>query len=105
MIEVKWCCQPLEVPVTTARRSDTEQINVPRKKDLIMDIATQVAIPEESSKGSVTTAAKSVTRKPTVGSLKKIRTSAQRTIAEETQNTETPRSAVVPETKTRTPSF
>jgi hypothetical protein len=83
----------------------TELINVPRKTDLIMDTATQMAIPEESSKGSVTTAARSDTRNPTVGSLRKIRTSARRTIAEETLNTETLRSAVVPETKTRTPSF
>jgi hypothetical protein len=105
MMEVKWCCQPLEVPATTAKRRDTEQINVPRKMDLIMDTATQVAIPEESSKGSVTTAARSVTRNPTVGSLRKIRTSARRTISKEMQNTETLRSAVVPETKTRTPSF
>jgi hypothetical protein len=104
-MEVKWCCQPLEVPVITVKRRDTEQINIPRKTDLILGIATRVAIPEESSKGSVTTAAKLSTRNPTVGSLNKIRTSAQRTIAEETQSTETPRSAVVPETKTKTPSF
>jgi hypothetical protein len=73
--------------------------------DLIMGIASRVEIPEESSKGSATTAAKSVTINSTVGSLKKIRTSAQRTIAEENQNTETLRSAVIPETKTRTLSF
>jgi hypothetical protein len=105
MMEVKCCFQPLEVPVTTVKRRVIEQINVPRKMDLIMGIASRVSIPEESSKGSAATEAKSVTRNPTVGSLKKIRTSTQRTIAEETQHTETPRSAVVPETKTRTPSF
>jgi hypothetical protein len=104
-MEAKWSCQTLEEPVTTVNRRDTEQINVPRKMDLILDIAMRVAIPEESSKGSVTTVAKSATRNPTVGSLKKIRTGARRTIAKETQSTETPRSAVVPETKTQTPSL
>jgi hypothetical protein len=102
---VKWFCRPLEEPVTTSNRRDTEQINVPRKMDLILGIATRVAIPEESSKGSALTAAKSVTRNPTAGSLNKIRTSARMTIAEETPNTETLRSALVPETKTRTASF
>jgi hypothetical protein len=47
------CCQPLEAPVTTAKRRDIDLINVQRKTDIIMDTATQVAIPEESSKGSV----------------------------------------------------
>jgi hypothetical protein len=31
MMEEKWCCQPLEVPVTTSKRKDTEQRNVPIK--------------------------------------------------------------------------
>jgi hypothetical protein len=75
-MEVKWCCKPLEEPAETAKSRDTELINVPRNTDLIMDTATQVAIPEESSKGSVTTTARSDTRYPTVGSLRKIRTSA-----------------------------
>jgi hypothetical protein len=101
---VKWCCQPLEATVTTAKRRDIELINVTRKTDLIMDTATQAAI-HESSKGSVTTAAILDTRNPTVGSLRKIRTSARRTIAEEALNTETLRSAVALETKTRMPSF
>jgi hypothetical protein len=105
MVEVKWCCQLLEAPVTTAKRRDIELIDVPRKTDLIIDTATQVAIPEKNSKGSVTTAARSDTRSPTVCSLRKIRTSARRTIAEETLNTETLRSEVAPETKTRMPSF
>jgi hypothetical protein len=70
-----------------------------------MDTATQVAIPEESSKGSVTTAERLDTRNPTVGSLRKIRTSARRTIAKETLNTETLRSEVAPETKTQMPSL
>jgi hypothetical protein len=56
-------------------------------------------------KGGVTTATRSDTRNPTVGSLRKRRTSARRTIAEETLSTETLRSAVAPETKTRTPSL
>jgi hypothetical protein len=105
MLAVKWCCQPLEAPVRTAKRRYIELINVPRKTGLIMDTATQVAMPEESSKGSVTTVARSDTRNPTVDSLRKIRTSARRIIAEETLNTETLRSAVAPETKTRMPSF
>jgi hypothetical protein len=105
MIAVKWCCQPLEAPVITAKRRDIELINVPRKTDLMMDTATQAAIPEESSKGSVTTVARSDTINPTVGSLNKIRTSTRRTIAEETLNTEMLRSSVAPETKTRMPSF
>jgi hypothetical protein len=104
-MEVKWSYQPLEEPVTTVKRRDTEQVNVPRKMELILGIARRVAIPEESSKGSVAAVAKSATRNPTVGSLKKIRTSARSTIAEETQSTETTRSAVVPETKTQTPSL
>jgi hypothetical protein len=65
----------------------------------------QVAIPEESSKGIVATVARSVTKIVTVGSLRKIRTSARRTIAEETPNTAMLQSAVAPETKTRMPSF
>jgi hypothetical protein len=76
-MEAKWSCQPLEEHVTTVKNRDTEQINVPRKMELILGIATRVAIPEESSKGGVTTVAKSATRNPTVGSLKKIRTRAE----------------------------
>jgi hypothetical protein len=79
---VKWCCPPLEAHVTTVKRRGIELISVPRKMDLIMESAMQVAIPEESSNGSVTTAAVSDTRNLTVGSLRKIRTSARRTIAE-----------------------
>jgi hypothetical protein len=98
-------CPPLEAPVTTVKRRGIELISVPRKMDLIMAAAMQVAIPEESSKGSVTTAARPDTRNLTVGSLRKIRTSARRTIAEETPNTATLRSAVAPETTTQMRSF
>jgi hypothetical protein len=56
-------------------------------------------------KGGVTTAARSGTRSLIVGSLRKIRTSARRTIAEETPNMATLRSAVAPETTTGMPSF
>jgi hypothetical protein len=105
MMAVKWCCPPLEAPVTTVKRRGIELISVPRKTDLIKDIAIQEAIPEESSKGSVTTAVRSDKRNLNVGSLRKIRTSALRNIADETLNTETLQSAVAPETKTRMPSF
>jgi hypothetical protein len=57
--------------------------------DLAMAIAMQVAIPEESSKGSVTTAVRSDTISLIVGRLSKIRTKTRKTIAEETPNTAT----------------
>jgi hypothetical protein len=105
MTVMKWCWPPLEAPNTTVKRRGIDLISVPRKTGLIMATAIQVAIPEESSKGSVTTAARSGTRNLIVGSLKKIRTSPRRTISEETPNTATLQSAVAPEMMTRMPSF
>jgi hypothetical protein len=101
----KWCWPPLEAPVTTVKRRGIEKINVPRKMGLVMETAVRVATTRESSKGNVTTAARSVARNLTADNSKKIRTIARRTIAEETPSTATLRSAVAPETTTRMLSF